>query len=144
MNIPTELQDIIISQISFRKIILLSKNAANIAYITNIHTIETAAKNNEFETIKWLHHNRKEYAKHAIYYACRNGNLEIVKWLHHNRTEGCDINAMDISALNGHLDIVKWLHQNRTENCSHKALLTKYKHVKKWLLHHYDFYNNKL
>jgi hypothetical protein len=80
--------------------------------------MDVAAENGHFDILKWLHnHKRAQCTTNAMDKAAENGHFDILKWLHDHTDAGCTVFAMDGAAKSGHFEILKWLHINRTEGC---------------------------
>ncbi|EGG18665.1 ankyrin repeat-containing protein [Cavenderia fasciculata] len=82
-------------------------------------TFDLAAVAGKLDIVKFLHENKKACTIKTMDHAAEFGNLDIVQFLHFNRTEGCTIQAMDISK---NLEVIKFLHFNRTEGCTTKCM----------------------
>jgi hypothetical protein len=91
----------------------------NYECIANVN-MDTAAKNGQLDTMRWLYTNKKsQFTYNTIRYAVKRGDLDMVKFLHGKVEHTTD--AMDWAASGGHLKVLKWLHLNGY-GCTSKAI----------------------
>lgn len=100
--------------------------------------ISIAARNGEFETVKWLHDHKWPIDSVATLFAVINNHFDIAKWLFENKCP-LDKDCLPFAVRTGNKEMVEWLFKNGvmlTESCYIEAVNTKNTDMIEWLQDH--------
>ncbi len=77
----------------------------------NGNTFMYAAKNDNFDILKWMFDNHFPINERSFMYIAKNGNFNSLKWLFNNNFPNNKF-TFAFAAQNGNLDILKWMLEN--------------------------------